>query len=81
MHYNQKHRLKEKANSEKNVKDTQAFVKKTLAILQMFIITQFGCGTGEFKRNMMKKTTKGNHWGWVIVNRTIKLHVLLYLSY
>lgn len=70
MHYNQKHRLKEKANSEKNVKDTQAFVKKTLAILQMFIITQFGCGTGEFKRNMMKKTTKGNHWGWVIVNRT-----------
>nr|XP_022338513.1 RUN domain-containing protein 1-like isoform X1 [Crassostrea virginica]XP_022338519.1 RUN domain-containing protein 1-like isoform X1 [Crassostrea virginica]XP_022338529.1 RUN domain-containing protein 1-like isoform X1 [Crassostrea virginica] len=79
MHYNQKHRLKEKANSEKNVKDTQAFVKKTLAILQMFIITQFGCGTGEFKRNMMKKTTKGNHWGdlrarlELAINKTLEL--------
>jgi hypothetical protein len=63
--HNQTRRLKEKEDQQKNVKDTQAFVKKTLAILQMFIITQFGCGSGEFKRNMMKKTTKGNHWGWV----------------
>lgn len=38
-------------------------VKKTLAILQMFIITQFGCGTQDFKKNLLKKTTKGNHWG------------------
>ncbi|KAL5007222.1 hypothetical protein ScPMuIL_016028 [Solemya velum] len=38
-------------------------LKKTLTILQMFIITQFGCGTGDFKKNLLKKTTKGNHWG------------------
>ncbi|XP_048779554.2 RUN domain-containing protein 1-like [Ostrea edulis] len=77
--HNQNHRLKEKEDRQNNVKDTQAFVKKTLAILQMFIITQFGCGTGEFKRNMMKKTPKGNHWGdlrarlELAINKTLEL--------
>ncbi|XP_061181320.1 RUN domain-containing protein 1-like [Saccostrea echinata] len=77
--HGQNRRLKEKAEREKNVKDTQAFIKKTLTILQMFIITQFGCGTGEFKKNMMKKTTKGNHWGdlrarlELAINKTLEL--------
>ncbi|XP_062591192.1 RUN domain-containing protein 1-like [Saccostrea cucullata] len=75
----QNRRLKEKAEREKNVKDTQAFIKKTLTILQMFIISQFGCGSGEFKKNMMKKTTKGNHWGdlrarlELAINKTLEL--------
>lgn len=79
LHHHHNRKLKEKVEREKNVKDTQAFVKKTLAILQMFIITQFGCGAGEFKRNMMKKTTKGNHWGdlrarlELAINKTLEL--------
>ena len=40
-------------------------IKKTIHLLQVFIITQLGCGSRDFKRNAMKKTTKGNHWGSV----------------
>jgi hypothetical protein len=42
---------------------TLAMVKKTLAVLQMFVITQFGCGSGAFQKNVLKKTARGNHWG------------------
>lgn len=45
--------------SESNIK----MIKKTIHLLQVFIITQLGCGSREFKRNAMKRTTKGNHWG------------------
>ncbi|KAL3842229.1 hypothetical protein ACJMK2_020268 [Sinanodonta woodiana] len=38
-------------------------IKKTLAMLQMFVITQLGCGSSEFRKNLLKKTTVGNHWG------------------
>lgn len=26
-------------------------------------MTQFGCGSNSFQKNLLKKTTKGNHWG------------------
>lgn len=51
--------LQEKQNHESSVK----MIKKTIHLLQVFIITQLGCGSREFKRNAMKKTAKGNHWG------------------
>lgn len=38
-------------------------MKKALTVLQIYVISQLGCGSREFKRNMLKKTTKGNHWG------------------
>lgn len=42
---------------------TMSIMKKALAILQIFAISQLGCGGREFQRNLMKRTAKGNHWG------------------
>lgn len=50
-------------HSKKNVKETKAFIRKTVELLQVFLISQFGCGSRDFQRNLLKKTTKGNHWG------------------
>jgi len=38
-------------------------LKKTLHMLQIFLISQLGCGSRDFQKNAMKKTAKGNHWG------------------
>lgn len=38
-------------------------MRKALTVMQIYVISQLGCGSREFKRNMLKKTTKGNHWG------------------
>ncbi|KAL8618751.1 hypothetical protein ACOMHN_015161 [Nucella lapillus] len=38
-------------------------MRKALTVMQIYIISQLGCGSREFKRNLLKKTTKGNHWG------------------
>ncbi|XP_023212617.1 RUN domain-containing protein 1-like, partial [Centruroides sculpturatus] len=54
-------------------------VRRALMLLQMFAITQFGCGSRAFERNMLKKTTKGSHWGdlraqlEIIINQVIEL--------
>lgn len=32
-------------------------------MLNIFAVTQFGCGSNSFQKNSLKKTTKGNHWG------------------
>ncbi|XP_071122884.1 RUN domain-containing protein 1-like [Mytilus edulis] len=50
-------------HNKKNVKETRAFITKSIELLQMFLISQFGCGGRDFQRNLLKKTTKGNHWG------------------
>ncbi|XP_055301080.1 RUN domain-containing protein 1 isoform X2 [Sitodiplosis mosellana] len=36
---------------------------KASAILDMFALTQLGCGSQRIQRNSLKKTQKGNHWG------------------
>ncbi|XP_031628480.1 RUN domain-containing protein 1 [Contarinia nasturtii] len=36
---------------------------KASAILDMFALTQLGCGSQRIQRNSLKKTAKGNHWG------------------
>jgi hypothetical protein len=38
-------------------------MKKAAALLQIFAVAQFGCGSEHFKRNTLKKTMKANHWG------------------
>jgi hypothetical protein len=32
-------------------------------MLQVVLVSQLGCGSRDFKRNVLKKTAKGNHWG------------------
>lgn len=36
---------------------------KASSILSMFAATQLGCGSDRFRKNTLKKTSKGNHWG------------------
>lgn len=54
-------------------------VRRALTLLQMFAITQFGCGSQVFEKNMLKKTSKGAHWGdlraqlEVVINEVIEL--------
>ncbi|KAJ8299555.1 hypothetical protein KUTeg_023615 [Tegillarca granosa] len=55
--------ITDKSKKKRDIHEMSEFMKKTVAILQMFLISQFGCGSREFKRNLLKKTTKGNHWG------------------
>ncbi|CAG5121196.1 unnamed protein product, partial [Candidula unifasciata] len=51
-------------SSNNQINDSTAnIMKKTLTLLQIYIISQLGCGSRDFKRNLLKKTTKGNHWG------------------
>ncbi|GAB6018509.1 hypothetical protein CHUAL_000207 [Chamberlinius hualienensis] len=43
---------------------TMSVVKRAITLLQMFIVTQFGCGIKtRFQQNLMKQTVGGNHWG------------------
>lgn len=49
--------------SKKLHQTTLSIMKQALTVLQIFAISQFGCGGREFQRNLLKRTTKGNHWG------------------
>jgi len=42
---------------------TLSVLRQTLTVLQIFAISQFGCGGREFQRNVLKRTEKANHWG------------------
>ncbi|XP_052229540.1 RUN domain-containing protein 1-like isoform X3 [Dreissena polymorpha] len=50
-------------HAKQNDWDRTRVLKKTIQMLQIFIISQLGCGSRDFKKNAMKKTPKGNHWG------------------
>lgn len=43
--------------------DPVGMVHKTAALLQMFALLQLGCGPQQFRKNNLKTTMKGNHWG------------------
>lgn len=38
-------------------------LEKASNILNIFAVTQLGCGAHNFQKNTLKRTTKGNHWG------------------
>lgn len=38
-------------------------LEKASNILNIFAVTQLGCGAHHFQKNTLKRTTKGNHWG------------------
>ncbi|KAF8782351.1 RUN domain-containing protein 1 [Argiope bruennichi] len=53
-------------HSMKNPKDDATvshIIRRVLTLLQMFTITQFGCGRHRFQKNTLKKSNKVNHWG------------------
>ena len=48
-------------------KQTENILQKTVAVLQLAAVSQFGCGArvvGDgFAKNTLKRTPKGNHYG------------------
>ncbi|CAD5119154.1 DgyrCDS7792 [Dimorphilus gyrociliatus] len=60
----QVHKNNEMKNHSSTMKEaTLSIMKQALTVLQLFTFSQFGCGHKEFKRNLLKRTTKNNHWG------------------
>lgn len=47
---------------------TLNIVKKVAVLMQIFAVSQFGCGQDVFRKNTMKKTMKVNHWGYVLMS-------------
>lgn len=49
-------------------KQTESILQKTVAVLQLAAVSQFGCGArvvGDgFSKNTLKRTPKGNHYGY-----------------
>lgn len=63
---NQSKRTKSKGTIEhpQNFREqTLSMMRHALTLLQIFAITQLGCGGKDFQKNLLKRTTKGNHWG------------------
>uniref|UniRef100_T1J021 RUN domain-containing protein n=1 Tax=Strigamia maritima TaxID=126957 RepID=T1J021_STRMM len=53
-----------KGSSENEIHTrTVNIMKRALALLQIFAITQFGCGSEHFHKNTLKRTARANHWG------------------
>lgn len=51
------------ANSETLTNKAATVLDKASTLLNIFALTQLGCGAGRFQKNTLKKTPKGNHWG------------------
>lgn len=50
-------------SSENLASKAANLLDKASSILSMFAATQLGCGSDRFRKNTLKKTSKGNHWG------------------
>ncbi|CAI9733691.1 Hypothetical predicted protein [Octopus vulgaris] len=74
---NHKRGLSDNATTENLRQTTLTLMKKALALLQVFAITQLGCGTQEFQKNLLKRTTKGNHWGDLRAQLEISINKVL----
>ncbi|CAM1306729.1 RUNDC1 (predicted) [Pycnogonum litorale] len=58
-----RNRHQEHLNHQKVRANTMAIMRKALAVLQIFSVSHFGCNADKFHRNLLKKTSKGNHYG------------------
>ncbi|GFQ87644.1 RUN domain-containing protein 1 [Trichonephila clavata] len=67
-------------NSMKNQNSDRSvahIVRRVLTLLQMFTITQFGCGRHRFQKNTLKKSNKVNHWGDLRANLEVAVNEVL----
>lgn len=70
-------------NETKNIRDDPNnssidLLKRMLSIMQIFAITQLGCGIRTFEKNSLKKTST-NHWGDMRANLEIAISKVLKL--
>ncbi|KAH9495176.1 RUN domain-containing protein 1 [Bulinus truncatus] len=61
--HSEEHRHEDYKNSKHVNESASNIMRKAVTILQIYVISQLGCGSRDFKRNLLKKTAKGNHWG------------------
>merc|ERR1719210_2845509 len=66
-HHHHKHvpryRMRTASEQDEIRKQTTSILEKTLAVLQLTALAQFGCGSEHFHKNSLKQTKKGNHYG------------------
>jgi len=66
-HHHHKHvpryRMRTASEQDEIRKQTTSILEKTLAVLQLTALAQFGCGSENFHKNSLKQTKKGNHYG------------------
>lgn len=58
-----RYKMRTAAEQEEIRKKTTSILEKTLAVLQLTALAQFGCGSEHFHKNSLKQTHKGNHYG------------------
>ncbi|KAF4526334.1 hypothetical protein B566_EDAN012261 [Ephemera danica] len=70
------------AHTEREVHEkTLNIMKKMATLLQMFALSQFGCGTDTFRKNSLKRTMKANHWGDMRARLEVAVgHIMLLAS-
>lgn len=69
--------LSDSQNKKSLREQTLSILRQTLTVLQIFAISQFGCGGREFQRNVLKRTEKANHWGDIRAKLEISItHVI-----
>lgn len=66
---------------------TLSFISKTVTLLQMFAVSQFGCGLSsarnerKFQKNILKHKNKFNHWGDIRAKLEVDVQeILLYVK-
>ncbi|XP_074660272.1 RUN domain-containing protein 1-like [Tubulanus polymorphus] len=71
-------RFTARRDEHKKVRDrTMSIVRRALAVLQIFAISQFGCAGQDFQKNLMKRTTKGNHYGDLLARLELAIDKVL----
>jgi len=60
-----RYKMRTKEEQEEIRKKTTSILEKTIALLQLTALAQFGCGgaSEHFHKNSLKQTHKGNHYG------------------
>ena len=62
-HHVPRYKMRTAAEQEEIRKKTTNILEKTIAVLQLTALAQFGCGSEHFHKNTLKQTHKGNHYG------------------
>lgn len=53
----------ESYNNQNLTAKVSGLIDRATAVLNIFAETQLGCNSNHFQKNLLKKTTKYNHWG------------------
>lgn len=69
------HKNENAVKEEENTSSVD-LLKRILSIMQIFAVTQLGCGSNQFEKNSLKKQT-ANHWGDLRANLEVAISKVL----